>query len=65
VTGPDDTGVTITACPGGPFLVRGAATVHDRDGVEHEVQRPVVAVCACGKSARQPWCDGTHKALRR
>lgn len=48
-------------CPGGPLLVRGAATWTDRDGVEYPVTRPVVAVCRCDRSQRQPWCDGTHK----
>ena len=47
----------------GPLLVRGADVVRDAAGVEHEVTRPVVAVCLCGKSARAPWCDGTHKLL--
>jgi len=51
--------------PGGPLLVRGADSVLDDEGEEHEVTRPVVAVCECGKSARQPWCDSTHKALQR
>ncbi len=55
--------VVVQVCPGGPLLVRGADTVRDQDGVEHPVTRPVVAVCACEKSARLPWCDGTHKAL--
>ena len=57
--------VTVELCPDGPLLVRGADSVRDRDGVAHPVTRPVVAVCACGKSARLPWCDSTHKALRR
>ena len=51
--------------PGGPLLVRGADCVVDAEGEEHEVTRPVVAVCACGKSSRLPWCDSTHKALQR
>jgi CDGSH-type Zn-finger protein len=49
--------------PDGPLLVRGADTIRDEDGEEHEVTRPVVAVCACGKSARKPWCDSTHKSI--
>ena len=57
--------VTIRVCPGGPLLVRGADTVVDEAGEEHEVTRPVVAVCACGKSSRKPWCDSTHKSLPR
>ena len=56
-------GVVVQVCPGGPVLVRGADSIRDEAGVEHPVTRPVVAVCACEKSARLPWCDGTHKAL--
>jgi len=57
--------VSVERCPEGPLLVRGADSVRDADGVAHPVRRPVVAVCACGKSARLPWCDSTHKSLRR
>jgi CDGSH-type Zn-finger protein len=55
--------VRIRPCPGGPVLVRGADSLVDDEGIRHEVTRPVVAVCACGKSSRAPWCDGTHKAM--
>jgi CDGSH-type Zn-finger protein len=55
--------VEVRRCPHGPLLVRGAEAVVDDHGVSHPVERPVVAVCACGKSQRQPWCDGTHKAI--
>jgi len=57
--------VSVERCPDGPVLVRGADVVRDSDGVEHMVTRSVVAVCACGKTSRPPWCDSTHKALRR
>ena len=57
--------VTVRVCPGGPLLVRGAGVVVDEDGEEHEVTRPVVALCSCGKSGRKPWCDSTHKAIPR
>lgn len=50
-------------CPDGPLLVRGADTWLDAEGIEHEVTRPVVAVCQCERSQRQPWCDGTHQFL--
>ena len=50
-------------CPGGPLLLRGDHLVEDADGVAHPTVRPVSAVCRCGKSASQPWCDGTHKVL--
>jgi hypothetical protein len=58
-------GVTVRACPDGPWLVRGADAVQTPDGAQHPTTRPVVAVCACDKSQRAPWCDGTHKLLRR
>lgn len=57
--------IIVRACPDGPLLVRGATTVLDDEGHEHAVTRPVVAVCACGKSSRKPWCDSTHKVIPR
>jgi CDGSH-type Zn-finger protein len=50
-------------CPGGPLLLRGNHLVEDADGIAHETRRPVSAVCRCGKSGNEPWCDGTHKVL--
>ena len=49
----------------GPMLVRHADVVVDQAGDRHEVTRPVVALCTCEKSQRLPWCDSTHKAIRR
>lgn len=62
---PDDgpEAAAIRACPGGPWLVRGADQVRDEDGTVHATTRPVVAVCSCGRSQRAPWCDGTHKVV--
>jgi hypothetical protein len=57
--------VEVTPCPGGPLLVRGADAVRDGGGTLHATTRPVVAVCACAKSQRMPWCDGTHKVVRQ
>ena len=57
--------VVVTPIPGGPILVRGADSVLGADNREHDATRPVVAVCACGKSSRSPWCDGTHKLGRK
>lgn len=62
--GAEDPEVEVTVCPGGPALVRGATVVRDQTGVPHEVTRPIVAVCLCGKTQRAPWCDGTHKVIR-
>lgn len=57
--------VRVRICPDGPLLVRGADTVVDAEGTRHPVTRPVVAVCACGRSQRMPWCDATHQAAVR
>ncbi|WP_445256903.1 CDGSH iron-sulfur domain-containing protein [Nocardioides aurantiacus] len=62
LSGPDE--IVVRSCPGGPDLVRGATLVVDDDGVQHEVSRPVVAICRCDRSQRMPWCDSTHKAVR-
>ncbi len=56
--------VAVRRCPGGPWLVRGADAVVDEAGDPHPTTRPVVAVCACAKTQRAPWCDGTHKVVR-
>jgi CDGSH-type Zn-finger protein len=53
----------IILCAGGPMLLRGDHVVEDADGTQHRTVRPISAVCRCGKSASQPWCDGTHKLI--
>ncbi|MBD8607295.1 CDGSH iron-sulfur domain-containing protein [Aeromicrobium sp. CFBP 8757] len=45
------------------MLLRGDHVIEDADGVRHRTTRPVSAVCRCGKSSMQPWCDGTHKLI--
>ena len=54
---------TVILCAGGPMLLRGDHVIEDADGVRHTTTRPVSAVCRCGKSSMQPWCDGTHKLI--
>lgn len=54
----------VVLCPGGPALVRGDIVVEDEDGVRHRSTRAVSAICRCSRSARSPWCDGTHKLLK-
>lgn len=58
-------GEVVRVCTGGPVLVRGADSFRDESGEEHAVTRPLVALCACGKSSRKPWCDSTHKSIPR
>jgi CDGSH-type Zn-finger protein len=63
IIGPDH---DVTPCgDNGPLLVRGASHVVTDDGQAHPVTRPVVAVCTCQRSQRFPWCDSTHKSVRR
>lgn len=56
--------VTVTVCPDGPLLVRGPAQLRTADGhlVEHD--RPVLALCRCGRSRLKPLCDGSHRLSR-
>lgn len=53
----------VIMCPGGPMLLRGEHAITDEDGIEHRTERPISAVCRCGRSASKPWCDGTHKVI--
>jgi CDGSH-type Zn-finger protein len=62
VEAPARRGAEIRAYPDGPFLVRGPVTILDGDGRALIVRRRVVALCRCGRSRRQPICDGTHTA---
>ena len=57
--------VTVTDCPGGPLLIRGADEVVGIDGTVGTADRAVVALCRCGRSERLPWCDDSHRAKRR
>ena len=55
----------VLLCADGPILLPGPVTVEDEDGVRHHSERPVVAVCRCGATGSAPWCDGSHKLVRR
>lgn len=56
--------VTITVCPDGPLLVRGPADLRTADGETIEHDRPVIALCRCGRSRLKPLCDGSHRLNR-
>ncbi len=45
----------------GPLWVKGAIPIESADGVEYE-RRNRVTLCRCGRSARKPFCDGSHLA---
>jgi len=55
----------VTECPAGPLLVRGDFEIQDSDGDLVPKNRETVALCRCAGSRIKPWCDGTHKLLRR
>ena len=55
---------TVTMYPDGPLIVRGEFVVCDDSGQQIESGRSV-ALCRCGRSARKPLCDGSHKIKAR
>lgn len=56
--------VTIKVLANGPLLVEGDVKLVDAQGNRFPVARdkPAVALCRCGHSAKRPFCDGAHKA---
>lgn len=51
--------VVVTA--DGPLLVEGPVDIDLPDGRRVRSERPVTAVCVCGRSARYPICDTSHR----
>ncbi|MFB4297517.1 CDGSH iron-sulfur domain-containing protein [Actinomadura sp. NTSP31] len=51
--------------PGGPMLVEGPVEVVLDDGTTVTCDRFQVALCACRRSHRYPFCDTSHRARRR
>ena len=47
--------------PGGPVLVEGPVEVVLPDGRTVVSERPMVALCACRRSKRYPFCDTSHR----
>ena len=50
--------VEINIMENGPILVKGETTV-TKDGKKIEVSEQY-ALCRCGETKNQPYCDGTH-----
>ncbi|GGM37082.1 hypothetical protein GCM10012275_05270 [Longimycelium tulufanense] len=57
--------ITVTLCENGPLLLRGDFVIQTQDGRQIAVRRRTVALCRCGHSTVGPFCDGTHKLVRR
>ena len=64
-SGAGESDVTITVCPDGPLLVRGAARILDTEGNQIGGDRATVALCRCGRTSIAPFCDSSHKKRRR
>jgi len=53
--------IKIVATPNGPYLVEGPVQIVDATGQPVDTgNRPRIALCRCGGSAKKPFCDGTH-----
>jgi len=55
----------IVTCDDGPLVVQGDFSLVNADGTLIEHHGSAVALCRCGKSQRKPFCDDTHKLIRR
>ena len=51
----------VTVTEDGPFLVDGSVELVSDDGSSVRSDRVVVAVCACRRSKRYPFCDTSHR----
>lgn len=56
--------VIIRTRKNGPLVISGPFTLVDADGKPFTLptDKPLVALCRCGRSQRRPFCDGSHKA---
>jgi CDGSH-type Zn-finger protein len=57
--------VRVTMTEGGPFLVEGPVELELPDGSTVRSDRPVVALCACRRTRRYPFCDTSHRRKLR
>lgn len=57
--------VVITVRKNGSLGVVGPVTLVDHEGnvIPRINDKPTLALCRCGQSARKPFCDGTHKNI--
>ena len=55
--------VVIRTRNNGPFVVDGPVTIVDAEGNKFPISgdKPSIALCRCGHSAKKPFCDGSHK----
>jgi len=55
----------VTMTDGGPVLVEGPVELELPDGTTVVSERPVVALCACRRTKRYPFCDTSHRRKER
>lgn len=53
--------VKITKYDEGPFVVQGDFILVDSSGAAFNTD-DTIAICRCGQSKTQPFCDSSHKA---
>lgn len=53
----------VTVTEDGPLLLEGPVEVELPDGTVVRSDRPVVALCTCGRTGRPPWCDTSHRTV--
>ncbi len=56
--------VKIRMRPNGPLVIEGPFELVDSRGQSFAIpaDKPAIALCRCGHSARRPFCDGAHKS---
>lgn len=54
--------VELKAGAKGPLLVTGQVQIITPDGKEIIMER--AAICRCGQSKNQPFCDGSHRNIQ-
>ncbi len=59
----EESQTTVIVGEQGPLIIKGGATIVDKDGNE-EKKEGTVALCRCGLSANKPYCDGAHKEFK-
>lgn len=52
---------TITKYDEGPFVIKGEFEFVDGNGTAFQTG-DLIALCRCGHSKTQPFCDGAHKS---
>ena len=54
--------VTIEVIKNGPYIIKGTVELKDSNGNSYPVEKRM-ALCRCGASTTEPFCDGTHSKI--